>query len=110
MSEYEQDMITLIKQIAEDLRWLRQRAEERDRIKQQEQRELLERIEKTHRGPTKRLPAALGMTPRKQPVPPPSCPKPARGAAGMCPMISKTSSCNDIPGLRRNVRTVTQRH
>lgn len=53
MSEYEQDMITLIKQIAEDLRWLRQRAEERDRIKQQEQRELLERIEKTHRGPTK---------------------------------------------------------
>jgi hypothetical protein len=53
MSEYERDMITLLKQIAEDLRWLRQRAEERDRIKQQEERELLERIEKTHRGPTK---------------------------------------------------------
>ena len=29
MSEYENDMIKLIKQIAEDIRWLRQRAEER---------------------------------------------------------------------------------
>jgi hypothetical protein len=33
MSEYENDMIKLIKQIAKDIRWLRKRAEERDRIK-----------------------------------------------------------------------------
>jgi hypothetical protein len=33
MPEYETDMIKLMKQIAEDIRWLRQRAEERDRIK-----------------------------------------------------------------------------
>jgi hypothetical protein len=30
MSEYETDMMKLIKQIAEDIRWLRQRAEERE--------------------------------------------------------------------------------
>ena len=53
MSEYENDMIKLIKQIAEDIRWLRQRAEERDRIKKQDDQELLERIEQTHRGPQK---------------------------------------------------------
>ena len=53
MSEYEPDMIKLIKQIAEDLRWLRQRAEERDSLKKQEDEQLSELIEKTHRGPTK---------------------------------------------------------
>jgi hypothetical protein len=53
MSEYETDMIKLVKQIAEDLQWLRRRAEERDGIKKQEDEELLKRIEKTHRGPTK---------------------------------------------------------
>ena len=53
MSEYENDMMKLIKQIAEDIRWLRQRAEERDRIKKQDDQELLERIEQTHRGPQK---------------------------------------------------------
>jgi hypothetical protein len=53
MSEYETDMVKLIKQIAEDLRWLRQRAEERDILKKQEDEELSELIEKTHRGPTK---------------------------------------------------------
>jgi hypothetical protein len=53
MSEYETNMIKLIKQIAEDIRWLRQRAEERDRIKKQNDQELLERIEQTHRGPQK---------------------------------------------------------
>jgi hypothetical protein len=53
MSEYETDMIRLMKQIAEDIRWLRQRAEEADRIKKQDDQELLERIEQTHRGPKK---------------------------------------------------------
>ena len=53
MSEYENDMMKLIKQIAEDIRWLRQRAEERDRIKKQDDQKLLERIEQTHRGPQK---------------------------------------------------------
>jgi hypothetical protein len=53
MSEYENDMIKLIKQIADDIRWLRQRAEERDRIKKHDDQELLERIEQTHRGPQK---------------------------------------------------------
>lgn len=47
------DMIRLIQQIAEDIRWLRQRAEERDRIKKQDDQKLLERIEQTHRGPQK---------------------------------------------------------
>jgi hypothetical protein len=53
MSEFETDMIRLIQQIAEDIRWLRQRAEEADRIKKQDDQELLERIEQTHRGPQK---------------------------------------------------------
>ena len=53
MSEYETDMIKLVKQIAEDIRWLRQRTEERDRIKMKDDQELLERIEQTHRGPQK---------------------------------------------------------
>jgi hypothetical protein len=54
VSEYERDMIEMIRQIAEDLRWLRRRAEERDRRKQSEDEQLLELIEKTHRGPAKK--------------------------------------------------------
>jgi hypothetical protein len=50
MSEYETDMIKLIKQIAEDIRWLRRRAEERDRLQKEDDQELLKRIEQTHRG------------------------------------------------------------
>jgi hypothetical protein len=53
MSEYEADMIKLITQIADDIRWLRRHAEERDRIQKQEDEDLLRQIEKTHRGPTK---------------------------------------------------------
>lgn len=53
MSEYDTDMIKLIQQIAEDIRWLRQRAEEADRVKKHDDQELLERIEQTHRGPQK---------------------------------------------------------
>jgi hypothetical protein len=53
MSEYETNLIKLVKQIAEDIRWLRQRAEERDRIKKQDNQELLKRIEQTHLGPKK---------------------------------------------------------
>jgi hypothetical protein len=40
MSKYESDMIRLIEQIAEDIRWLRQRAEERDRTKRQDDQAL----------------------------------------------------------------------
>ena len=53
MPKYESDIIKLMKQIAEDIRWLRRRAEERDQIKKQDDQELLERIEQTHRGPQK---------------------------------------------------------
>jgi hypothetical protein len=53
MSEHETNMIRLIQQIAEDIRWLRLRAEEADRMKKQDDQELLERIEQTHRGPQK---------------------------------------------------------
>ena len=53
MSKYETDMIKLIKQIAEDIRWLRQRAEERDHIQKQDDQELLKRIEQTHRAAKK---------------------------------------------------------
>jgi hypothetical protein len=52
MSQYEFDVIKLLTQIADDLRWLRHHAEERDRMQQEENAELLKRIEKTHRGPT----------------------------------------------------------
>jgi hypothetical protein len=52
MSQYESDVIKLLTQIAEDLRWLRHRTEERDRVRQQEEEELLKQIERTHRGPT----------------------------------------------------------
>ena len=54
MTEYERDMIKLVRQIAEDLRWLRHRAEERDRKKKQEDEELWKQVEKTHRGPAKK--------------------------------------------------------
>jgi hypothetical protein len=53
MSENEADMTKLIKQIAEDIRWLRQRAEQRDQIQKQSDLELLKLIEQTHRGPKK---------------------------------------------------------
>jgi len=53
MSEYEADIIKLITQIADDIRWLRRHAEERDRIQKQEDEDLLRQIEKTHRGPAK---------------------------------------------------------
>jgi hypothetical protein len=53
MSENETDMTKLIKQIAEDIRWLRQRAEKRDHIQKQNDLELLKLIEQTHRGPKK---------------------------------------------------------
>lgn len=50
MSQYEADVIKLLTQIVEDLRWIRVSLEERDRIRPNE--DLLRRIEKTHRGPT----------------------------------------------------------
>jgi hypothetical protein len=53
MSENETDMTRLIEQIAEDVRWLRQRAEERDQIQRKNDLELLKLIEQTHRGPKK---------------------------------------------------------
>jgi hypothetical protein len=54
MSENETDITKLVKQIAEDVRWLRQRAEKRDQIQKQEDMELLKLIEQTHRGPKSR--------------------------------------------------------
>ena len=51
MSQYEADVIKLLTQIVEDLRWIRVSLEERDRIQQEENQDLLSRIEKTHRGP-----------------------------------------------------------
>jgi hypothetical protein len=54
MSEYEAEMRKLIAQIADDVRWLRRRAEERDRVQKQEDEDLLRQIEKTHRAPTKK--------------------------------------------------------
>jgi hypothetical protein len=53
MSQNETDMMKLIKQVAEDIRWLRQRAEKRDQIQKQSDLELLKLIEQTHRGPKK---------------------------------------------------------
>jgi hypothetical protein len=53
MSQNETDMMKLIKQVAEDIRWLRQRAEKRDQIQKQDDLELLKLIEQTHRGPKK---------------------------------------------------------
>jgi hypothetical protein len=44
----------LIAQITDDVRWLRRRAEERDRVQKQEDEDLLRQIEKTHRAPTKK--------------------------------------------------------
>jgi hypothetical protein len=52
MSQHEADVIKLLTQIVEDLRWIRVSLEERDRIRQEENEDLLKRIEKTHRGPT----------------------------------------------------------
>ena len=52
MSQYEADVIKLLTQIVEDLRCIRVSLEERDRIRQEENEDLLKGIEKTHRGPT----------------------------------------------------------
>jgi hypothetical protein len=52
MSHFESEVINLLGQIADDLRWLRRRAEERDRKQQEENEDLLKRIQNTHRGPT----------------------------------------------------------
>jgi hypothetical protein len=41
MSEYEAHMIELVKQMAEDIRWLRQRQEARDRLERRSDEELL---------------------------------------------------------------------
>jgi hypothetical protein len=51
MSQYESDVIKLLTQIVEDLRWIRISLQERDRIQQEENEDLLKRMEKTHRGP-----------------------------------------------------------
>jgi len=52
MSQYEADVIKLLTQIVEELRHIRVNLEERDRMQQEENEDLLKRIEKTHRGPT----------------------------------------------------------
>jgi len=51
-SQYEADVIKLLTQIVEELRRIRVSLEERDRMQQEENEDLLKRIEKTHRGPT----------------------------------------------------------
>jgi len=50
MSQYE--ALKLLTQIVEELRHIRVSLEERDRMQQEENEDLLKRIEKTHRGPT----------------------------------------------------------
>ena len=52
MSQYEADVIKLLTQIVEELRHIRSSLEERDRMQQEDNEDLLKRIEKTHRGPT----------------------------------------------------------
>jgi hypothetical protein len=52
-------MIELVKQMAEDIRWLRQRQETRDRLERRSDEELLKLIEQTHRGPKKKAPGSL---------------------------------------------------
>jgi len=52
MSQYEAHVIKLLTQIVEELRHIRVNLEERDRMQQEENEDLLKRIEKTHRGPT----------------------------------------------------------
>ena len=49
----ETDMIKLVKQMSKDIRWLRRRAEERDRMKKRDDQQLLKQIDQTHRGPNK---------------------------------------------------------
>ena len=51
-SQYEADVIKLLTQIVEELRHIWVNLEERDRMQQEENEDLLKRIEKTHRGPT----------------------------------------------------------
>jgi hypothetical protein len=52
MSQYEADVIKLLTQIVDELQRIRISLEERDRMQQEENEDLLKRIEKTHRGPT----------------------------------------------------------
>ena len=52
MSQYEADVIELLKQIVDELQRIRLSLEDRDRMHQEENEDLLKRIEKTHRGPT----------------------------------------------------------
>jgi hypothetical protein len=52
MSQYEADVIKLLTQIVDELRRIRISLEERDRIQQEENEDLLKLIQKTHRGPT----------------------------------------------------------
>jgi len=52
MSEYDGEVIKLLTQILDELRRIRISLDERDRIQQEENEDLLKRIEKTHRGPT----------------------------------------------------------
>ena len=52
MSEYDGEVIKLLTQILDELRRIRVSLDERDRIQQEENEDLLKRIEKMHRGPT----------------------------------------------------------
>jgi len=52
MSQYEADVIKLLTQIVDELQRIRISLEERDRMQEEENKDLLKRIEKTHRGPT----------------------------------------------------------
>jgi hypothetical protein len=51
MSQYETDVIKLLTRILDELQRIRISLEDRDRMQQKENEELLARIEKTHRGP-----------------------------------------------------------
>jgi hypothetical protein len=51
-SQYEADVIKLLTQIVDELQRIRISVEERERMQQEEDEDLLKRIEKTHRNPT----------------------------------------------------------
>ena len=51
MSQYETDLIKLLTRILDELQRIRISLEDRDRMQQKENEELLARIEKTHRSP-----------------------------------------------------------
>lgn len=52
MSKYEADVIKLLNEILDELRRIRITLEDRDRLQQEQNDDLLKRIEKTHRGPS----------------------------------------------------------